>query len=82
MDWGQFAWTLLATAAGFWLGMYVGFKAYVAQRNHIAQHLDDLDRNVVELSKHMHDGRLTPDAVRAWIASIQMEFLPQRRRNQ
>lgn len=65
---------------GWLVGIWMGLKAFAAQRQHIDHALQHMDENVVELSKLMHDGRLTPDAVRGWIAAIRMDFSPRGRK--
>lgn len=60
-------------------GMWVGLKAFAAQRANIDRHLQDMSENVDELSKHMHDGMIAPVAVQGWIAHIRSEFTPARK---
>lgn len=70
---------LLALFLGILFGMFIGLRAYAAQRAHIDYALQQMDDNVTELSRLMHDGRITPEAVRTWIASIRTDFAPTRR---
>ena len=72
-------WAMLGGLIGFVGGLWVGFKAFVAQRYHVWNHLDDLDRNIDELAQQMPSGLVAPDAVHGWIASIRVCFLPQRK---
>lgn len=62
----------------FW-GVWVGLKAFAAQRVHIDSSLQNMSQNVDELSRMMHDGMIAPSAVQSWIASIRTDFTPARR---
>lgn len=67
-------WLPLAVLLGALVGAWFGARSAVVLRRRFLASLTELDRNVDELSRMMHDGRVAPAAVHGFIAAVRTEF--------